>query len=430
MHLIIRLGLRVTALVLKFVLTVVIARTLGFAAVADYGLALAVSVVASKLLGLGFSTEINRRLSLPNSNGVVADACRLMFIFGATYLLITAVVGLLQFSGAFRVVGSIRPAIIWSVTLVAFSEHAGLETNLWIFSMHRSRFGALLLFVRTGAWAALAIGGLVSGAIQSTVQIFVLWGGANGLVIAVVIFDLVAKKRRLEQRTKRERLDSSGVMLPLWLGGLPFFVATTFLSGLQYSERFIAGMVVPPSVLGKYVFCWSISNAIQTIGYATLAVTTGPRLVKALDVSRDRFHLVLRRSVLASLGLSAVGAASLLIASDFIFRVAHQPAGMEEFIVLGVLLVSFVFRSIADIYWSGAIALRLGKQVAALILLVALFAVPAGWLLVNYVGIVGAAIAHLFASIGVVALLLWLVGCSSNASCDAVKRVTENYHAS
>jgi O-antigen/teichoic acid export membrane protein len=421
MHLMTRLSLRIVALALKFALTVVIARTLGLAAVADYGLALAVSVVASKLLGLGFSTEINRRLSLSQQSDSVNDACRLLLAFAGVYAAIAVIIALLQFGEELHAFAQVRPAVLWGVIFVAFSEHAALETNSWIFSMHRSRFGAVLLFVRTGAWAAIAILGMIGGWVHTIDTIFILWSGTNVLVVAVVVANLLSARRQSGSGPQAASAASRFGMRSLWLAGMPFFCATTLLSGLQYAERFVASAVVTPAVLGSYVFCWSISNAIQTIAYATVAVTAGPRLARASEVSSRDFRVTLRRSVFASIGLSAVGAVALLGAWRLIFRIAHQPAGAEAFAVFAVLMASFALRSVADIYWSGAIALRLGKPVAALVLFVTLGTVPAGWLLISQLGILGAACAHLLASMGIVASLVWLVSRAANGSLDEEK---------
>ncbi|MGN8134894.1 hypothetical protein ACTJLC_09220 [Paraburkholderia sp. 22099] len=165
-------------------LTIVVARTLGFAAVADYGLALAVSVVSSKLLGLGFSTEINRRLSSVNPVGAIRDARRLLLLYCVVYAVIAAIVAFLYDSAGLGAFHRITPGILWGVVLVAFSEHLGLETTSYVFSLHRPRLGSALLFIRTGAWAGVAIVGLLAGGVRSVEMIFTLWCGTN--VIAAV----------------------------------------------------------------------------------------------------------------------------------------------------------------------------------------------------------------------------------------------------
>ncbi|WP_431290673.1 hypothetical protein [Burkholderia cepacia] len=54
------------------------------------------------------------------------------------------------------------------------------------------------------------------------------------------------------------------------------------LAALQYAERFVAGGQVSADALGQYVFAWSIANAVQTVAFATVVATAGPRFVRAL----------------------------------------------------------------------------------------------------------------------------------------------------
>ncbi|MFM0186658.1 polysaccharide biosynthesis protein [Paraburkholderia nemoris] len=406
MQLLIRLALRILALALKFALTIVLARSLGFAAVAGYGLALAVSVVSSKILGLGFSTEINRRLSLSDPTDAIREVGRLLLLYCVVYGAIAAVVAMLHGSSEFA---RIRPTILWGVVLVAFSEHAGLETTSYVFSLHRPRAGAMLLFVRTGAWAGVAIIGLLVHAVRSVEVIFMLWWTTN--VITAITACWLIWRRSIEvglvdaDQSPRNLRGGRSV----WIDGMPFFVATIMLSGLQYAERFIASGVMAADALGRYVFSWSISNAIQTIAYATIAVTAGPRLIRVLSVADGDFWRTLRSSVRSSACITIIAAAAILIVHKSIFRIAHEPAGGAEFMTLLTLLASFVLRSIADIYWCAAVALRLGMRVAIAVSVVASVSIPLEWLLVTRLGVVGAALAHLMASTVIVILLIVLV---------------------
>ncbi|CAB3732783.1 polysaccharide biosynthesis protein [Paraburkholderia rhynchosiae] len=409
MQFLLRLTLRLVALALKFALTIVVARSLGFTAVADYGLALAVSVVSSKLLGLGFSTEVNRRLSLADPSDAIRDVRRLLLLYCTVYAAIAVVVAVLRGSPGVGQFNAIRPGILWGVMLVAFSEHAGLETTSYLFSLHRPRAGAVLLFIRTAAWAGIAIVGLLAGVIRSVEMVFTLWWATNVITAVAACWCVwqTARELKLARHDRTTRIADS--VRSVWMNGLPFFVATTVLSGLQYAERFIASGVISADALGRYVFAWSISNSVQTIAYATIAVTAGPRLVRALSAAECDFWTTLRRSLRASAGITITAAIAILIAHRQIFRIAHEPSSSEELATLLTLLASFVLRSVADIYWGAAIALRLGKRVAVAISAVALVSVPLEWMMVTELGTMGAAFAHLTGSIGIVGLLIVLV---------------------
>ncbi|WP_083654886.1 lipopolysaccharide biosynthesis protein [Burkholderia sp. SRS-W-2-2016] len=417
MQLLVRLGFRIAALALKFVLTIVVARVLGFAAVADYGLALALSVVASKLLGLGFSTEINRRLSAEQPLPAIHDARRLLLLYGAVYVAIAVVVGGVYHAGVFDGFSRIAPGILWGVMLVAFSEHAGLETTSYVFSLHRARAGAVLLFIRTGGWAAVAIAVLLAGLSRSVETIFALWCGTNVFASLAALWCIARRERELKLNRDASNRDavaqhSNGGFRSVWLDGLPFFVAATLLSGLQYGERFLASQVFSSYTLGRYVFAWSISSSIQTIAYATIVVTAGPRLVRALSGGAHAarpFRATLRRALLASIGITLLAAAAIVLVHQPLFHIAREPAGRQEFGMLLILLISFVLRSIADVYWAAAIALRAGKRVAVAMCCVALACVPVEWTLIKQLDEIGAALAHLSASVGIVAILAWIV---------------------
>jgi O-antigen/teichoic acid export membrane protein len=407
MQLLVRLGLRVAALALKFGLTIVVARTLGFAAVADYGLALAFSVVSSKVLGLGFSTEINRRLSAENPRRAIHDARRLLLLYGVVYAALAIVAIGVYHASVFAAFSRIAPGLLWGVMLVAFSEHAGLETTSYVFSLHRPRAGAALLFIRTGGWAGVAIIGLLAGVVRSVDTIFALWCGTNVVASAVAYACMSQRKRELESNPG-VRSEGGGIR-SVWIEGLPFFLALTLLSGLQYGERFLASQMFSSYTLGRYVFVWSIASSIQTIAYATIVVTAGPRLVRSLASGAHAFRNTFRRSLLLSGGMTLLAALAILVVHQPIFDLAHEPSGQRELGMLLILLGSFVLRSLADVYWCGAIALRLGKQVAWAMFCVAAVCMPVEWALINRMGEIGVALAHLSASAGIVATVAYIV---------------------
>jgi O-antigen/teichoic acid export membrane protein len=240
--------------------------------------------------------------------------------------------------------------------------------------------------------------------------VFCLWWLTNILVAVVACWFIWHRKCELETIADRSTENARDVNLrSVWIGGFPFFVATVVLSALQYAERFFASGVVSPDALGRYVFSWSIANAVQTIAYATIVVTAGPRLVRSIDRSDSGFRALLGRSARLTLCVTLAASAVILLAHKPIFRFAHELADIHELVILLTLLASFVLRSVADLYWSGAVALRLGKQVAISISCVAIASVPIEWLLVSRMDAMGAAIAHLTASVGILALLMVIV---------------------
>ncbi|MDY7804755.1 polysaccharide biosynthesis protein [Burkholderia stagnalis] len=413
-----RLFLRFSALGLKFALTIVIARTLGFNAVAAYGLAVAASVIASKALGLGFGPELNRRLSETHPLAAIGEARTVGATYGGMYLLIVAAFAVSTTNDA--VVGlldrfSLSTPLAWCVLLVALSEHAAFEVNGWLFSLHRPRIGSMLLFVRTGAWAGLACAGLLAGVLQSIEVIFALWIMTNAVVVVAAWHKIAAFDRRARGIGLPGAARSPRPVLAVWRHGLPFYVAGVILSSLQYAERFIAGGRIGADVLGQYVFAWSIANAVQTVAFATVVVTAGPRLVRTLTDAPDAFSRRTMHAVAASATVTLLASAIILAAHRTLFALAHEPTDSGHVTLLAVLLVSFVLRAVTDVLWTAAIALRAGGIVLAAIAALALLYVPAARYLIDQAGVEGAALAHLAASIAITAALALIVARRADA---------------
>ncbi|WP_027782071.1 MULTISPECIES: lipopolysaccharide biosynthesis protein [Burkholderia] len=405
-----RLALRVSALGLKFMLTIAVARMLGFDAVAVYGFALAVSVVASKVLGLGFSTEINRRLSGREPREAIRTCVRLFGLYGGVYAMLCGLAALPGWaSGAWRVAALPGMPLVL-VALIACAEHAALEVNTWLFSLHRTRAASWLLFVRAGAWAGVAIAALAAGAIDSINGLFAIWLVANVGVVAIGWALIVRVARSLPA-------PSAGFAAPsglarVWRDGLPFFVALLLLSVLQYLERFVGSAMLDANELGRYVFVWSIANAIQTIASATVVAVAAPRLVRTLDGTHgaaQAFRRELAQSLRASLALTGAAAIAIAVAHGWIFRLAHAGGGAAPTAIFMVLLLSFMLRAAADVLWAAAVALRAGRVVAGVMAALTIVCVPMSISLVHEQRALGAAGAHLVASIAVTAWLAWIV---------------------
>ncbi|RQQ47553.1 lipopolysaccharide biosynthesis protein [Burkholderia stagnalis] len=401
-----RLTLRIASLCAKFTLTIAIARLLGFAAVADYGLAIAISVIVSKVLGLGFSSELNRRLALPAPRLAIQDARMIGLIYAFAYLLLGSGAMLLLQDGLISSRASTTTPWL-AIVAVAIAEHYAFECNTYIFSLHRVRSASLMLFARTGAWPAIAIAGLMFGVITRFDDVLLLWIAVNGVVIVWAWRVIVAAGTVTEPLPRR----TSGYhdILCLWRDGLPFYFGAALLACLQYAERLIAAPIVSDDALGRYVFAWSIANAIQTIAFAAIASTAAPALARAAAAMPHTFAPMLRRALLASLVTTLLLSGAILTVREPLFRLAHEPLDATGTMLLAILLLSFVLRGAVDLLWSAAIALKLGRAFVLASALLATCSLPITWYAIHTHGVLGAAYSHLFVSALLTAGFGWLL---------------------
>lgn len=389
-----RLGLRALSLAAKFALTLLIAQRLGYAAVAQYGIAVAAAVIGTKVLGLGFSAECHRRLASEKGTAI-ADAIRLVPVHVVSYIVLAVVAVLLWQAGQGEVAGIPAASLALAIGAVVIAEHQAFEVNSYLFALHRTHAASWLLFMRTGLWAVLAVVGLVGGWVASMLAVLWLWIGSDLLVIACGWYLVRCSDREgREVHAHRLRSKSAGRLAGLWQAGAGFYVAAILLAGTQYTERLLGAGLLDAHALGHYVFLWAIANAVQTLVNAAVVTTAGPALARTVHDSPCLVAAVLKRQLLIALGLALAMAAGLWWGLDAVIALTGGHGDATDRTVFAILLASFVVRAVVDVEWVAAIALALRGATLQGMALVALAGAPLAWVLIRIGGMTGAALAH------------------------------------
>ncbi len=401
------LVLRALALGAKFALALVIARTLGYAAVAEYGLAVAAAVIGSKVLGLGFSAEINRKLASAPGTAILA-VTRLAWIHLASYLLLAIAATWLWCAGVAQ--SWAVPASLTALTIaVVVTDHQAFEINSYLYSLHRRQIASWLMFARTGLWAVAAIGGLMSGAITGMAGVLVLWATGNLLVIVCGWWRFGVVRSQVSPDEGHAAFLWPAALWHVWQRGAGYYLAAIMLSATQYAERLIGAWIMSAGEVGRYVFLWAIANAVQTLAHASLATTAGPALARAAHAAPLQVAALLKRQTLAAFGTSLVTALALWCLLDLVLALAGRSStDMEaDRFVFGILLASFVVRAMTDIQWAAVIALEMRGCTLLGLTALACAGMPLASILIGANGMAGAALAHGCVSLMIAGWLAW-----------------------
>ncbi|MGE1174748.1 phosphoribosylaminoimidazole carboxylase [Pseudomonas sp. BW7P1] len=393
-----RLLLRGGALGAKFLLVLAITRYLGYEALGFYGVVVAASLIASKFYSVGFSSEINRLISVGGSSRRVVDRVLLLYL---TVGLVLSGLTVLIYSLFQQVEATV--ALIACVTLVLLTEHLSFEINSFVFSAQKATAGALLFFIKTGLWALLAVGGMMLGQVSEIASVLWLWVIANLLVIVAGYLIVVKVHRGREEGTL--------ATATVWKAGLPFYLGTGLIALSQYAERFLIIDLEPYASLGKYVYAWSAANTLQALSYAVVAVVGIPLLAKRYQADQQPFtvrQLFVNKWVARSLVVSAGVAVLIYLFFNVVLDLVGAPVPRPDNGILAVLIFSFALRAIGDIVWGGLIASKNSRVSLASSALCLLISVPVSYLLIKHYSIYGAAWGNVFGIIvqlGVIALL-------------------------
>jgi O-antigen/teichoic acid export membrane protein len=381
-----RLLLRGGALGAKFLLVLAITHYLGYDALGFYGVVVAASLIASKFYSVGFSSEINRLISVGGSSRLVVD--RVLVLYLAVGVLLSALTVALYSMISHVEAGM---ALIACVTLLLLTEHLSFEINSFVFSAQKADWGALLFFIKTGLWALIAVGGLMVGVVCTIASVLWMWVVANAVVIVAGYLIVV--------NIHSARSVSAVTTVSVWKAGLPFYLGGGLIALSQYAERFLILDLEPYASLGKYVYSWSAANTLQALSYAVVAVVGIPVLAKRYKDNPQALtvrQLFLNQWVLRSLVVSCVVAVLIYTFFNVLLNYVAVEVPRPNNRILSILIFSFALRAIGDIVWGGLIASknsRVSLVSAAVCLLVSL---PVSYVLIKHYSIYGAAWGNVF----------------------------------
>ncbi|MBT2373312.1 phosphoribosylaminoimidazole carboxylase [Pseudomonas fluorescens] len=393
-----RLLLRGGALGAKFLLVLAITHYLGYDALGFYGVVVAASLIASKFYSVGFSSEINRLISVGGSSRWVVDKVLLLYLAAGTVLSVVTVTVYSLFQEV-----EAGAALIVCVTLVLLTEHLSFEINSFVFSAQKATWGAMLYFIKTGLWALLALGGMLLGWVSSITSVLWLWVAANVLVMVVGYLIVV--------NVHSGRVAGALTTASVWKAGLPFYLGTGLIALSQYAERFLILDIEPYASLGKYVYVWSVANTLQALSYAVVVVVGVPALAKRYQNDQQALtvrQLFMNQWVTRALVVSVIVAVMIYLFFNVVLDYVGATVPRPDNKILGVLIFSFALRAVGDIVWGGLVASknsRVSLASAAICLLVSL---PVSYVLIKHYSIYGAAWGNVFSiavQLGVIALL-------------------------
>ncbi|MFJ2387704.1 MATE family efflux transporter [Pseudomonas koreensis] len=393
-----RLLLRGGALGAKFLLVLAITHYLGYEALGFYGVVVAASLIASKFYSVGFSSEINRLISVGGSSRRVIDKVLLLYLTVGLLLSLLTV-------GIYSLFQQVEAstALILCVTLVLLTEHLSFEINSFVFSAQKATAGALLFFIKTGLWALLAVGGMMLDWVSGIASVLWLWVAANVLVIAAGYLIVV--------NVHKGRVSEALTTATVWKAGLPFYFGTGLIALSQCAERFLIADLEPYASLGKYVYAWSAANTLQALSYAVVAVVGIPVLAKRFQADQQAFtvrHLFVNKWVMRSLLVSAAVAVLIFLFFNVVLDYVASSVPRPDNAILGVLIFSFALRAIGDIVWGGLIASKNNRVSFASAAICLAVSVPVSYVLIKHYSIYGAAWGNVFAivvQLAVIALL-------------------------
>ena len=389
--------LRTIALGSRFVLTILLTKSMAEEDFGYYGLFSAAVAYLVYVAGMDFYTFTLRDLVTRHSSSwraLLRDQC---LIYGVMYFVISGCALLLWSRNT--ITGN---TLVW-VLLVLATEHSAQELNRLLIIANKVLEASLALFIRSGLWV-LVLAALWWLDPDNTIEIKLvlsLWLGGGVFAIFWSLWclrDILLDQSNSESQVDWNRL-KGGIQV-----SVVFFAGTLLLKITSTADRFLVEHFDSLTDVGPYVFYVGIASAIAVLVDAAVVAYDYPRLIEAWVAGEKQRFLNHRRSFFLKILFVSLGAALLtaillqpvinfinkksveeawplaipLIAANLLIALANVPhyslyAAKNDKAILRATVIStsvFLFSAVIAGHHFGALGVAWSQCLSALIVLV------------------------------------------------------------
>jgi O-antigen/teichoic acid export membrane protein len=338
------MGIRLSSLVGKFLLSLYMARFMGLEDLGLYGLVFSGTMISVSLLGFRVDYALMREIGGLSRSQASERMNAASLLFLATYVAVAA--------PFFLIMPSLAPemgsAILLCMFVLCCTEHfASAMYNIAV-ALDRANTANILFFVRGGLWTVPAIlVGLVSSPMRTTEFVLGCWAFASAISVVLSIHllrDRIAWKIpvRLGEGERAWLGSAMKASAGVWLGTVAYAAG-------GYADRFIVANLLSLTAVGVATFYLSFTLPISTLVQSATFVPRQARLVELHDRGEnEQYRMLMRKTLLflAVLALIIAGSMAILVG------LAAQSLGKPELIksqpVFWLILVGAVVRTMAD----------------------------------------------------------------------------------
>jgi O-antigen/teichoic acid export membrane protein len=386
------MALRMANTASKFLLTLYTARYLGLADLGIYGLLVGATTLVPAVLGLGTTDWVMRHLvTMPRDEAIASIATRL-----SLPVVLHAVGQPLAFVVNYVLGAPVPWPLLVICGLVLFLEHIASDSNDLLVGRGRILLANVLFFMRAGLWPPVVIVWGIFDPSARTLECLLLgWLGALVLVWLTLAAHLFSQ----------QRWRALGLRLPWIASGVrasvPFYIKDLTGAASLYLDRFVLSLFLGLELTGVYTLFWSIANVLHNLTVFSVVQPKLPALIEAGQKADPIEFRDLERKLQIEAGswivlLAAGASVALFVLLPFLER----PALYDHLAIFWILLLATALRAAADGYGFVLLALHRDTAIAVVSVAGAIASVALNVVLIPLLGIIGAALAYVFTSAG------------------------------
>lgn len=327
------MGIRGVSLISKFVLTLFIARFMGFDTLGLYGLIVASTFLIPAFTGLGIMYMKSRESVTQTSEEIVSMLYYYSRLISLIYVVLIA--------GA--IVTGYLKAEVWlflAIIFVVLFEHINQDLYLLLLNLSKAISANILHFIRTAVWIVIfMIMAFVDPSLREIEILLLAW--IFGGVFSLIGFFWVTKNWSWKKIPSfsplfswiREEFKSSRVVY-----------SNVLMDTLgQYMNHFLVTFFLGLELTGVYVYFMQVMSALSNLLRTGVIQSARPKLVRAHKMLDEGFSKIyktcLKNTVMTSVMMAIISLPTMYFITEII---VDKPLALEWFPIFLVNLIYFI----------------------------------------------------------------------------------------
>lgn len=387
------MGVRMSTLIVKFGLTLFIARFMGLADLGFFGLVTAVTIMGPPFLGCGFMNILSRSAVTCSKEELTCDLRQNAQFLTLVYIPI-AIVALAY---GIATGNTVLTLLVFGVIAL---EHVNQDIFGLLLNLSRPVAANLMHFARAALWALVFMAGaLIDPDLRDMEWLMTLWLAGN--ILCFSGFWCLA--RHWPWRNDKSEPLKGWVRTNFKTSRTLYAIAWVQTAG-TYLDRFVISFFLGLELTGVYVLFLSVASALSNLVQTGVVQFARPKMVRAFKEKDSAYSAIyarcMRNTMLISFALGLPAAAVMYGLIPYL----NQPLAAEWFHVLWYVLCGFIASSAMQaqnlIFYSQHRDDLTFRYSATFLLSMLVF----NLLLTPVLGIVGAAVASIIAPLVLVIL--------------------------
>ncbi|MDA0967540.1 MAG: oligosaccharide flippase family protein [Proteobacteria bacterium] len=340
------MGLRVSMLASKILLSIFIARYIGLDTLGIYGLIVSTAGMLQIVLRFGIFDTISREAVNQNFKELTLNirnyGIGVLFCYMAL-IPITLLVGWYFDNQKLSIF----------ILIIILIEHISYDVFILINNLQRPKLANIILSIQSASWIYLFITLAFFIPDLRNLQTMILFWVCAGIISITISLALAhnwpwasAFSQKLQRKWYRQYFKMS------W----KLYLSATMSSITMYTDRYFISIFLSLELVGVYVLYSQIINAISNLVGAGVLQVYRPRLI--LEYSKEngltRFQKIFKKAFLSSQGWAIILSLLSAIIFPFIAKYIENPMVENYLPLLWLMIAALLFRIANDLFSLGA----------------------------------------------------------------------------